>query len=100
MQMLWGEGIAGALYNEDFKRLARAVGFTDPRALSMERIDILDRDLAKVVVDQAGDVLFCSITYRVFKLPEQLETLNEDYGHVAVYKVCSYPIYVSNIYCV
>lgn len=90
-QVLWGECISGALYNEDFKRLAREVGFTDPRVLSSARIDVTDPELAQVV----GNAVFHSITYRLFKLPEQLESLCEDYGQVAVYKVallctCSY----------
>ena len=87
VQLLWGKGIAGALYIEDFKRLARSVGFTVPRALNAERITITDAELAKEVAHQAGDVTFCSITYRLFKLPGLLESLGEDYGQVATYKV-------------
>lgn len=87
LQLLWGEGIAGALYIEDFKRLARSVGFTVPRALNAERVTITDAELAKEVAHQAGDVTFCSITYRLFKLPGLLESLGEDYGQVATYKV-------------
>jgi hypothetical protein len=34
-EVLFGECLAGALYNEDFKRLAREVGFTDPRWLQV-----------------------------------------------------------------
>ena len=81
--MLWGECISGALYNEDFKRLARDAGFADPRVLSSARIDVTDPELSQVV----GSAVFHSITYRLFKLPEQLESLCEDYGQVAVYKV-------------
>lgn len=72
VQLLWGKGIAGALYIEDFKRLARSVGFTVPRALNAERITITDAELAKEVARQAGDV-----------------TLGEDYGQVATHKVRS-----------
>ncbi|DBB01356.1 TPA: hypothetical protein ACH3X1_013679 [Trebouxia sp. C0004] len=85
-KLLWGEGIAGALYIEDFKRLARSVGFTVPRALNAERVTTTDAELAKEVAHQAGDVTFCSITYRLFKLPGLLESLGEDYGQVATYK--------------
>lgn len=83
VQVLWGECISGALYNEDFKRLAREAGFADPRVLSSSRIDVTDPELAQVV----GNAAFSSITYRLFKLPGQLESLCEDYGQVAVYKV-------------
>ena len=81
--MLWGECISGALYIEDFKRLARDAGFADPRVLSSARIDVTDPELSQVI----GNAVFHSITYRLFKLPEQLESLCEDYGQVAVYKV-------------
>lgn len=83
VQILWGECISGALYNEDFKRLAREAGFADPRVLSSSRIDITDAQLAQVV----GNAAFSSITYRLFKLPHHLESLCEDYGQVATYKV-------------
>ena len=83
MQVLWGECISGALYNEDFKCLAREAGFADPRVLSSSRIDVTDPELAQVV----GNAAFSSITYRLFKLPGQLESVCEDYGQVAVYKV-------------
>lgn len=92
LQLLWVEGIAGALYIEDFKRLARSVGFTVPRALAAERITITDAELAKEIASQAGDVTFCSITYRLFKLPGLLESLGEDYGQVAVYRVREHPL--------
>lgn len=83
MQILWGECISGALYNEDFKRLAREAGFADPRVLSVSGIDVTDAQLAQVV----GNAAFSSITYRLFKLPDHLESLCEDYGQVATYKV-------------
>lgn len=83
MQILWGECISGALYNEDFKRLAREAGFADPRILSSSRIDVTDAELAQIV----GNAKFTSITYRLFKLPDHLESLCEDYGQIATYKV-------------
>lgn len=82
-QVLWGECISGALYKEDFLRMARQAGFADPRVLSSSRIDVTDAELADVV----GNAGFHSITYRLFKLPDLLESLCEDYGQVAVYKV-------------
>eukprot|EP00240_Pyramimonas_obovata_P003755 CAMPEP_0118941488 /NCGR_PEP_ID=MMETSP1169-20130426/33978_1 /TAXON_ID=36882 /ORGANISM="Pyramimonas obovata, Strain CCMP722" /LENGTH=369 /DNA_ID=CAMNT_0006886247 /DNA_START=46 /DNA_END=1156 /DNA_ORIENTATION=+ len=81
-EVLFGECIAGALYNEDFKRLARKAGFTDPRFLTISSIEVTDPELKEVV----GEANFYSITYRLFKLPGLLETLCEDYGQYAVYK--------------
>jgi hypothetical protein len=81
-EVLFGECLAGALYNEDFKRLAREVGFTDPRWLQASPIDVRDAELKAV----CGEARFYSITYRLFKLPGLLETLCEDYGQWAVYK--------------
>jgi len=81
-KVLFGECLSGALYNEDFKRMARAAGFTDPRVLSVSPIEVTDAELAEVV----GEARFYSITYRLFKLPGLLETLCEDYGQYAVYK--------------
>ena len=83
MQVLWGECISGALYNEDFKRLAREAGFADPRILSSSHIDVTDQQLAQIT----GNAVFTSITYRLFKLPDRLESLCEDYGQIAIYKV-------------
>lgn len=83
MQVLWGECISGALYNEDFKRLAREAGFADPRILSSSHIDVTDQQLAQIT----GNAVFTSITYRLFKLPDHLESLCEDYGQIATYKV-------------
>uniref|UniRef100_A0A7S1G4P4 Arsenite methyltransferase n=1 Tax=Bicosoecida sp. CB-2014 TaxID=1486930 RepID=A0A7S1G4P4_9STRA len=81
-EVLWGECLAGALYTGDFVRLCRDVGFTDPRVLSTEKIEVTDPELA----DVCGEAQFYSITYRLFKLPAGvLETECEDYGQVAVY---------------
>ena len=59
-QVLWGECISGALYVEDFKRIARDVGFTDPRTLSSAPIEVTDAELKEVT----GEARFWSITYR------------------------------------
>lgn len=81
-EVLWGECIAGALYVEDFRRLAQATGFTDPRVLHAAPIEVNDPELLAVV----GDAKFYSITYRLFKLPGLLEDKCEDYGQYAIYK--------------
>lgn len=38
--VLLGECLGGALYKEDFRRLCQAVGFTDPRQLSAQPIEV------------------------------------------------------------
>ncbi|GLC51856.1 hypothetical protein PLESTB_000555900 [Pleodorina starrii] len=80
--VLLGECLAGALYVNDFIRLCRKVGFTDPRQLECEEIIVHDAELKDLV----GEARFYSITYRLFKVPGQIEDLCEDYGQVAVYK--------------
>lgn len=84
-QVLWGECIAGAMYVEDFKRAAHAAGFADIRVLTTSPVAVQDPALLDVV----GNATFTSITFRLFKLPELMETLCEDYGQTAKYKVCS-----------
>lgn len=41
-QVLWGEGMAGALYVNDFTTIAKEAGFSDPRALQQWAIPIND----------------------------------------------------------
>lgn len=79
--VLLGECLGGALYWKDFERLARKTGFIDPRVVSSTRINLHDKE----VIDKIGFAQFCSVTYRLFKLPE-LEDACEDYGQTAVYK--------------
>eukprot|EP00200_Dunaliella_tertiolecta_P001860 CAMPEP_0202348770 /NCGR_PEP_ID=MMETSP1126-20121109/6548_1 /ASSEMBLY_ACC=CAM_ASM_000457 /TAXON_ID=3047 /ORGANISM="Dunaliella tertiolecta, Strain CCMP1320" /LENGTH=384 /DNA_ID=CAMNT_0048940485 /DNA_START=177 /DNA_END=1331 /DNA_ORIENTATION=+ len=80
--VLLGECLGGALYINDFIRLARQVGFMDPRVLEQAEVDVNDAELREVL----GEARFFSITYRLFKLPNRLEDLCEDYGQMAVYK--------------
>ena len=72
--MLWGEGILGALYVEDFKRLAQKAGFTDPRVLHSAPITNQDPEVAAAL----GNVRLFSITFRLFKLPGLLEAPCQD----------------------
>lgn len=82
-EVLWGECVSGALYVEDFKRLAKEAGFTYPIYLSASPIEVKDADMRKLL----GPARFYSITYRLFKLPEgMLESCCEDYGQRATYK--------------
>jgi hypothetical protein len=46
-------------------------------------LQVRDKELKGLL----GDARFYSITYRLFKLPEAIETLCEDYGQACKYKV-------------
>ena len=78
--LLHGECLGGALYINDFLRIARNAGFSDPREISSHEISI-NSEIKKLT----GNARFHSITYRLWKL-ENLEERCEDYGHVAVYR--------------
>lgn len=80
-KVLWGECLSGALYWNDFINLAKKCGFTDPRLVSSNPITIQNKDLEKEV----GNIKFYSATYRLFKLPELLESDCEDYGQAVMY---------------
>ena len=77
--MLHGECLGGALYDGDFTRMARRVGFADPRLVSCRIVD-LEPDVAALV----GNAVFTSRTYRLWKIAG-LEDACEDFGHVAIY---------------
>ncbi len=79
--ILLGECLGGALYWNDFDRLARKTGFTDPRIFACSKIDLMDDEMIKKI----GFANFYSITYRLFKL-DNLENACEDYGQVAYYR--------------
>ena len=82
-ETLWGECLAGAMYEQDLIRLCRSIGFTDPRILHRSAELVRNEELET----KLGEAKFFSITYRLFKMPAgALETLCEDYGQVAVYK--------------
>ncbi len=77
--MLHGECLGGALYLGDFLRMARRVGFADPRQVSCRVID-LEPEVAALV----GNAVFTSRTFRLWKI-EGLEDACEDFGQVAIY---------------
>ncbi len=79
--VLYGECLGGALYWNDFLRIAQKVGFRDPRLVSDHPITVTDPVLQKTV----GTVNFFSATYRLFKI-QQLEDACEDYGQAVIYK--------------
>ena len=80
---LVGECLGGALYEQDFLRLAREVGFTDPRQYETKQVITVHDDELRSVLGET--TTFYSITYRLFKL-DGLETLCEDYGQAVKYK--------------
>ncbi len=79
--VLYGECLSGALYWNDFLRLAASVGFTDTRLVEDRPIAIDNPDIAQRI----GHINFYSATYRLFKI-EGLENACEDYGQAVVYK--------------
>jgi len=79
--VLYGECLGGALYWNDFLRLADGAGFADPRLVNDRPIEVTVPELAARV----GNLRFFSATYRLFKL-DGLETACEDYGQAVVYR--------------
>ena len=79
--VLYGECLGGALYWNDFLRMARAAGFADPRLVSDRPLEITEPELAALV----GEARFYSATYRLFNLPE-LEDACEDHGQAVIYR--------------
>jgi arsenite methyltransferase len=79
--VLYGECLGGALYWNDFLRLAQRHGFADPRLADDRPLAITDPVLAA----RTGNVRFFSATYRLFKL-DGLESACEDYGQAVIYR--------------
>lgn len=78
--VLYGECLGGALYWNDFERLAHTAGFADPRLVEDRPLAITDAELAA----STGNLRFFSATYRLFKI-DDLETACEDYGQAVIY---------------
>ncbi len=79
--VLYGECLGGALYWNDFLRLANAAGFIDPRLVQDRPLEITVSALA----EKTRNLRFFSATYRLFKL-DRLESACEDYGQAVIYK--------------
>lgn len=79
--VLYGECLGGALYWNDFLRLAQRHGFADPRLADDRPLAITDPALAA----RTGNIRFFSATYRLFKL-DGLESACEDYGQAVIYR--------------
>jgi arsenite methyltransferase len=79
--VLYGECLGGALYWNDFIRLAHRHGFADPRLVEDRPLTITDAKLAA----RTGAIRFYSATYRLFRL-DDLEPACEDYGQAVIYR--------------
>jgi len=79
--VLYGECLGGALYWNDFVRLAQRHGFADPRLCEDRPLEVTDPQLAA----RTGNLRFFSATYRLFKLAA-LESACEDYGQAVIYQ--------------
>jgi SAM-dependent methyltransferase len=79
--VLHGECLSGALYWNDFLRLARQAGFADPRLVDDRPLEITDPELAA----RTGAIRFFSATYRLFRI-EALEDACEDHGQAVIYR--------------
>jgi arsenite methyltransferase len=78
---LYGECLGGALYWNDFLRLASRQGFIDPRLVDDRPVTVDDPVLASKV----EQFRFFSATYRLFNLGG-LESACEDYGQAVIYR--------------
>ncbi len=79
--VLYGECLGGALYWNDFLRLATRHGFQDPRLVEDRPLAVTDAALAA----RTGNLRFFSATYRLFRIAA-LESACEDFGQAVVYR--------------
>lgn len=79
--VLWGECLSGALYWNDFLRMAKEAGFADPRVVKSNPVTVENENLSQ----KLGNIRFHSVTYRLFKI-SGLESDCEDYGQAVAYK--------------
>jgi ubiquinone/menaquinone biosynthesis C-methylase UbiE len=79
--VLYGECLGGALYWNDFIRIAQQAGFLDPRLVEDRQLEITDPPLADLV----KQTCFFSATYRLFNITG-LEHSCEDYGQTVIYR--------------
>ncbi len=79
--LLYGECLGGALYWNDFLRLARRQGFADPRLVEDRPLGVTDPALAARV----GALRYFCATFRLFKI-DALEPDCEDYGQAVIYR--------------
>ena len=80
-EVLYGECLSGALYWNDFERIARRAGFADPRVVEDRPLAIRNPEIEAKI----GHVGFTSATYRLFRI-DGLEPSCEDYGQAVIYR--------------
>lgn len=78
--ILYGECLSGALYWNDFLKMAQQAGFEDPRLVTSRPLEINDSEVQQKI----GNIRFTSRTYRLFKI-KGLEKDCEDYGQAVRY---------------
>lgn len=90
--VLHGECLAGAMYEEDFRRVMHGLGYADVRSVCRSTIRIESAEIERRI----GKARFSSVTIRAFKL-DTLEDRCEDYGQMATYlgTIGGYPHRVS-----
>lgn len=90
--VLHGECLAGAMYEEDFRRVMHGLGYADVRSVCRSPIRIESEEIELRI----GMARFSSVTIRAFKL-DTLEDRCEDYGQMATYlgTIGGYPHRVS-----
>ncbi|MDH3349679.1 MAG: methyltransferase domain-containing protein [Desulfobulbaceae bacterium] len=88
--VLHGECLAGAMYEEDFRRILLELNIRDYRLLNRRPVELQSEPVKRKI----GMVDFYSVSVRVFKLAS-LEDICEDYGQAAIYKgtIDDYPHY-------
>jgi arsenite methyltransferase len=74
-QVIWGECIAGALYINDFLRIAKEAGFVDPRILHQGPVAIHDHDIQ--VLCQEGEPLVMHTAF--YKMHRVLQVCDLQY---------------------
>ena len=79
--VIYGECLGGALYWNDFLRLSKKAGFSDPRLVEDRPLTIDNKRIEALV----KPIKFYSATYRLMKL-EGLEPFCENYGQAVKYK--------------
>lgn len=79
--VIYGECLGGALYWNDFRRVAAQAGFADPRLVESRALEVTDPDIATAT----DGLSFHSATYRLFAIAE-LESSCEDYGQAVTYR--------------
>lgn len=74
-------GLANAVYQEDFRRMMNKVGWIDFRCMNSVRVSV---DAA--LEEKLNETQYAVRTIRAFKLPDYMEDICEQYGQWATYE--------------